>query len=197
MTHSSFKIVSSCPKDVALRMRQKGSCNFWSCPASMLTPAASTQKIVIRQLSVAETFSCVESFVNHNNNNSLTYALLCLTPNDSNDRASKGPFTDSSAEFCTRWLWHSLGVSRLRRAHNESHDEKNIFECTVCHVVELPEATCVRDHMEAIVVVGVMCCSCGGLDWGGVLEQRPRCCGLPMEVLLTFEFAVLLVLISL
>jgi len=63
--------------------------------------------------------------------NSLTYTLLYLTPNNSNDRASKGPFTDSSTEFCTHWLWHSLGVSRLRRAHNESHNKKNNFEYAV------------------------------------------------------------------
>jgi len=49
----------------------------------------------------------------------------------------------------------------------------------LCDVVSLLEATCVRDRVDAIVVVCVMCYSGGGLDWGWVLEWRPRCCGLP------------------
>jgi len=50
------------------------------------------------------------------NNKLIDLYITMPTPNNSNDRASKGPFADSYAEFCTRWLWHSLGVSRLRRA---------------------------------------------------------------------------------
>jgi len=46
----------------------------------------------------------------------------------------------------------------------------------LCDVVSLPEATGVRDRMDAIVVVCVICCSGGGLDWDWVLEWQPRCC---------------------
>jgi len=66
----------------------------------------------------------------------------------------------------------------------------------LCDVVSLPEATCVRGHKDAVVVVCVICCSGGGLVWGWVLEWRPRCCGPPIWVLLTFKFAMLLFLIS-
>jgi len=54
---------------------------------------------------------------------------------------------------------------------------KIIFECTVwCGFVA--GATCVRDRMDAIVVVGVISYPGGGLDWGLVLEWRSHCCGL-------------------
>jgi len=61
-------------------------------------------------------------------------------------------------------------VSRLRRADNESHKKKNKRLDALCDVVLLPEATCVRDHKDAIVVVCVIWCSDGGLGWGLVLE---------------------------
>jgi len=67
-------------------------------------------------------------------------------------------------------LWHSLGVSRLRRACNESHNKKNKCLDALCYVISLPKATCVRDRKDAIVVGGVICCSAGGLGWGLVLE---------------------------
>ena len=57
---------------------------------------------------------------------------------------------------------------------------RKIILNVLCDVVSLPEATCVRDRMGAIVVVCVICCSGGEPDWGWVLEWRPRCCGLPI-----------------
>jgi len=76
-------------------------------------------------------------------------------------------------------------VARLRRAYNESHNKKNNVLDVLCDVVELPEATCVRDRMDAIVVVGVVSYPGGGLYWDLVLKLRLvvvdfrfGCCGL-------------------
>jgi len=55
---------------------------------------------------------------------------------------------------------------------------RKIILNVLCDMVSLPEATCVRDRMDAIVVVGVVSYPGGGLDWGLVLEWRPLCCGL-------------------
>ena len=62
---------------------------------------------------------------------------------------------------------------------------RKIILNVLCGVVELPEATCVRDRMDVIVVVGVVSYPGGGLYWDLVLKLRLvvvdcrfGCCGL-------------------